>query len=66
MATVVSTRYTHSEAAFLQFVKDVSERVVMCVELDLARTVEEDIILIKLFQALFKPFDVMFQLFEGV
>ena len=38
----------------------------MCVEFDLARTVKEDVILVKLFQSFLQPFKVMLQFFEGV
>src|SRR5688572_19582122 len=38
----------------------------MCVELDLTRAVEQDVVLVQLLQALGQPFEVMLQLFECV
>lgn len=38
----------------------------MRVELRLSRTVEQDVILAQGAQSLFQPFDIMFQLFQGI
>lgn len=57
---------TYSVVQFLQLEKDVAQGVVVCVQFDLARTVEEDIGIAQLLKTLLQPFHVMLQLFEGV
>lgn len=59
-------RTTYSEAKLLKLKEDVAEGVVMSVKFDLARTVKENVVLAKFFQAFLEPLEIVLEFLQGI